>query len=77
MCVLVAQSCPTLCDPTDCSPPGSPVHGIFQAKVLEWVAFASPGGLLKPGIEPGSSALKADALPSEKMELKRQKRPGK
>ena len=34
------QSCPTLCDPIDCSPPGSSVHGIFQARTLEWVAFA-------------------------------------
>ena len=37
--VLVAQSCPTLCDPTDCSPPGSSVHGILQARMLEWVAI--------------------------------------
>ena len=36
----VAQSCPTLHDPLDCSPPGSSVHGIFQAKVLEWGAIA-------------------------------------
>ena len=36
----VAQSCPTLRDPIDCSPPGSSVHGIFQARVLEWVATA-------------------------------------
>ena len=36
----VAQSCPTLCDPMDCSPPGSSVHGIFQARVLEWCAIA-------------------------------------
>ena len=36
----VAQSCLTLCDPMDCSPPGSPVHGIFQARVLEWGAIA-------------------------------------
>ena len=36
----VAESCPTLCDPMDCSPPGSPVHEIFQARVLEWVAIA-------------------------------------
>ena len=36
----VAQSCPTLSDPMDCSPPGSSVHGIFQARVLEWVANA-------------------------------------
>ena len=36
----VALSCPTLCDPMDCSLPGSFVHGIFQARVLEWVAIA-------------------------------------
>ena len=36
----VAQSCPTLSDPMDCSPPGSSAHGIFQARVLEWVAIA-------------------------------------
>ena len=34
------QSCPTLCDPTDGSPPGSPVPGILQARILEWVAFS-------------------------------------
>ena len=34
------QSCPTLCDPRDSSPPGSSVHGIYQARVLEWVAIA-------------------------------------
>ena len=39
----VAQSCPTLCDPMDCSLPGSSVHGIFQARVLEWVAIAFSG----------------------------------
>ena len=37
LCVLVTQSCRTLCDPTDCSPTGSSVHGILQARVLEWV----------------------------------------
>ena len=36
----VAQLCPTLSDPTDCSPPGSSIHGIFQARVLEWVVIA-------------------------------------
>ena len=36
----VAQSCPTLRDPMDCSPPGSSIHGTFQARVLEWVAIA-------------------------------------
>ena len=39
----VAQSCSTLSDPMDCSPPGSSVHGIFQARVLEWGAIAGPG----------------------------------
>ena len=41
---LAAQSCPTLCDPVDCSPPGSSVHGIFQARILEWVAISSSRG---------------------------------
>ena len=36
----VAQSCPTLCDPMDCSLPGSSVHGVFQARILEWVAIS-------------------------------------
>ena len=36
----VAQSCPTLCDPVDCKLPGSSIHGIFQARVLEWVAIS-------------------------------------
>ena len=42
--IEVAQSCPTLSDPMDCSLPGSPVHGIFQARVLEWgaIAFSNP-----------------------------------
>ena len=37
--IEVAQSCPTLSDPMDCGPPGSSVHGIFQARVLEWGAI--------------------------------------
>ena len=37
----VVQSCPTLCNPMDCSPPGSVVHGIFQAWILEWVAIST------------------------------------
>ena len=40
----VAQSCPTLCDPTDCSLPGSSVHGIFPARILEWVTISSSRG---------------------------------
>ena len=107
------QSCPTLCDPIDGSPTDSPVPGILQTRILEWVAisffnvwkwkvkvkslscvwllaipwtaayqappsmgfsrqeywsvlpFPSPGDLPNPGIEPGSPALQADALPSE------------
>ena len=39
MKVLFAQSCPTLCDLMDCSPPGSSAHGILQARILEWVAI--------------------------------------
>ena len=48
----VAQSCPTLSNPMDCSPPGFSVHGIFQARVLEWgaIAFSNEGFFLKkPG----------------------------
>ena len=41
---LVTQSCLTLCDPVDCSPPGSSVHGILQARVLEWVAISFSRG---------------------------------
>ena len=39
----VTQSCPTLCDPMDCSLPGTSVHGIFQAIVLEWIAISFSG----------------------------------
>ena len=42
--VLVAQSCPTLCDPMDCSPPGSSVLGILQVRILEWIAISSSRG---------------------------------
>ena len=38
---MCAQSCPTLCNTMDCSSPGSSVHGIFQARILEWVAISS------------------------------------
>ena len=41
---LAAQSCPTLCDPMDCNPPGSPDHGILQARKLEWVAISFSRG---------------------------------
>ena len=53
------------CDPMDNSPPGSSVHGILQARTLEWVSISSPGDLLHPGIEPRSSVLQADSFPAE------------
>ena len=49
MCVYsVAQSCQTLCKPMDCNPPGSSVHGILQARRLEWVAISSSRGSSQP-----------------------------
>ena len=50
----VAESYLTFCDPMDYSPPGSAVHGILQARILEWVALPLPGDLPDPGIEPTS-----------------------
>ena len=44
LCPVCAQSCSPLCDPMDCSPPGSSVHGIFQARILEWLAISSSRG---------------------------------
>ena len=60
-----AQSCPTLCYPLDCSPPGSSVHGIFQARILEWLVISSSRGS-NPRIKtasPSSPVLQADSLP--------------
>ena len=60
------QSCPTLCDPMDNSLPGSSVHGILQARILEWVTMPSSRDLPDPGIKPTSpvaSSLQADSLP--------------
>ena len=60
------QLSPTLCDPADCSQPGSSIHGILQARILEWVVMPPPRDLPNPGIEPTSPvspALQADALP--------------
>ena len=50
----VAQSCPTLSNPMDCSLPGSCIHGIFQARVLEWGAIAFSGGSLLSSYKYGS-----------------------
>ena len=60
-----AQSCLTLCDPVDCSPPGSSLHGIFQARILEQVVISFSGDLPNLEIEPRSPALQADSLLSE------------
>ena len=48
-----------------CSPPGSSIHGILQARILKWVAISFTRGSSRPGIEPGSPVLQADSLPSE------------
>ena len=53
-------------DPADFSPPGSSIHGNFQARILEWVAISTPGGLPKSRIKPmspASPALQMDSLP--------------
>ena len=63
--VKVAQSCPILCDPMDGSPPGSSVHGILQARILEWVATAFSRGSSDPAIKPKSAALQAGSFASE------------
>ena len=60
MKLKVAQSCPTLCDPMDYT-----VHGILQARILEWVAFSFTRGSPNPGIEPRSPTLQTDSLPAE------------
>ena len=56
----VAQSCPTLCDSMDCT-----VHGILQARILEWGTVPSPGNLPNSGIQPRSATLQADCSPAE------------
>ena len=48
LCALVMQSCPTLCNPTDCSPPSSSAHGILQARILKWTAIPFSRGSCRP-----------------------------
>ena len=62
--MLVTQQCLTLCDPVDCSPPGSSVHGIFQQGYWSGLPFPSSGDLPDPGTELQSPALQADSLPA-------------
>ena len=64
VCMSVAQSCPTFCNPMDCSPPDSSVHRFLQARILEWT-YPSPGDLPDPRIEPRSPALQVDYLLAE------------
>ena len=61
------QACSTLCSPKDCSPRGSSIYGILQARILEWLPCAPPGDLPDPRMEPASPALQADSLPSESL----------
>ena len=64
MC-LVTQSCLTLCNPSDCCPPGSSVHGVSSSKEY-WSGLSSPpGDLPNPGIKPWSPTLQAYSLPAE------------
>ena len=63
--VKVAQLCPTLCDLMDYI-----VHGILQARILEWLLFPSPGDFPNPGIKHRSPALQVDSLQSEQPALK-------
>ena len=66
--MLVFQSCSALRDPKGCSPPGSSVHGILQARNTGVGCPCPPPGYLPgPGIKPGSPELMADSLPSESL----------
>ena len=62
---MVEKFCPTLWDTMDCSLLGSSVHGIFQARMLKWVAIPSPGDLPDPGIKPASPALTGGLFTTE------------
>ena len=62
---LVSQSCPALCDPMECSLPGSPVHEFSRQEYWSGLPFHSPGDLMDPGIKPGCPALHADSLPTD------------
>ena len=64
-CAESLQSCLTLCDPMDCSPLGSSVHGILQERILDWVAISFSRDLFHPGIEHRSPALQVESLLTE------------
>ena len=72
MKVKVAQLCLTLCNPMDCSPPGSSIHGTLQARTLEWVAIPSSKGSSQPSDRTQVSCLASDSLlfePPEKVNI--------
>ena len=62
---LVPQSCPTLCNPMDCAPPGSSVHGFPRHDHWSGLPFHPPGDLPNPGVKPGSPTLLVDSFLSE------------
>ena len=69
------QSCPTLFNPEDCSPTGSPVHVISHARILEWVSISFLGDIPNPGVEltsPVSLALQVNSLPAEPSSMGRE-----
>ena len=71
ICVCVSCSIMSnFCDSMDYGPPGSPVHGILQARILEWIAISFSRDLPDPGIDPRFPALQVDSLPSEPLSRK-------
>ena len=67
--MLVVQLCLTLCDPMDCGPPGSSVHGILQARILEWVAIPFSRGFSQVRVQIQVSCIAVDSLPSEPISI--------
>ena len=65
MCVRFTQLCLTLCNPSDCSPPGSSVHGILQARILEWVVIPFSRESSQTRDQTRSPTMQADSLLSE------------
>ena len=68
MLMHVSSVVSDLCDPMDCSSPGSSVYGILQERILEWVAISPSGDFLDPGMEPASPALAGGFLTTEPLE---------
>ena len=62
VCVLVTLSCTTVCDPVDYNPPGSSVHGVLQARILEWIAISFSRGSSQPRDQTWMSCMQADSL---------------